>query len=86
MSKGRKTVGVEAIVDQVNASLKESTCSADVRLGMCTVVEQVLMASNNYAGFRYLDATEVPSGQLPGVIRATNDIVDDSRRQYFYAG
>lgn len=93
MGKGRKTVGVAAIVDQVNASLKESTCSADVRLGMCTVVEQVLMASNNYAGFRYLDQNEVPSSELPGVRvgpggncltyeeRFAN--TDDSRRQYF---
>lgn len=94
MRKGRKTVSVESIVDQVNTSLKESTCSADIRLGMCTVVEQVLMASGNYNGFRYLDKNEVPKGQLPGV-RIDEDgqcltyeerfaNTDDSRRQYYH--
>lgn len=73
--KARKTVSVEAIVDQVNASLKESTCSPDIRYGMCTVVEQVLMESGNYRGFRFLSQEELPNGLVK----------EDSRRQYFFA-
>lgn len=94
MKKGRKTVSVEAIVDQVNTSLKESTCSSETRMGMCTVLEQVLMASGNYNGFRYLDQNEVPKDQLPGVRVGDNGDcltyeerfanTDESRRQYYH--
>jgi hypothetical protein len=93
----RKTCSVAALLNEVNAMLKDSICSPETRLGMCSVIESVLHQTDNYHGFRYLSASEVPYKQLPGM----NDIpfdcdtdtdwlyeqrfinTDDSRRHYF---
>ena len=51
----RKTIKVEALAKTVNNMLEKSTCSKETRQGMIAVLEEVLHASNAYAGFRYLN-------------------------------
>lgn len=83
----KKTISVETLLENVNAMLKTSTCSRDIRLGMCSVLEDVLHSTNNYNGFMLLTSDEVPDGENPGIIRGEttdkNTFPDDSRRQYF---
>lgn len=67
MTKSRKTVEIQPILDSVNIFLKESTDSSDRRQGNIDVINQVLFVSGNYAGFRYLTESEVPEDQLPGI-------------------
>ena len=66
MSK-RKTISVDLVVDKANAMLATSTCSAEVRQGVINLLEDILMETGNYKGFRYLLQDEVPAKQLPGV-------------------
>lgn len=90
----RKTIEIEALRVSVNEMLKESTCTPDVRLGMCSVLEQALHKSGNYHGFRHLQQEEVPYKQKAGIHfdKETRLILpypdrfvntDDTRRQYF---
>ena len=44
----------------------------------------MLFATNNYAGFGYLTAAEVPAGELPGVKGEPGSFTfpDESRKRY----
>lgn len=90
MSKGRKTVEVDPILESVNIFLKESVDDASRRQGNIDVLNQVLFRSSNYAGFRYLGEAEVPEGQLPGIRFSTVTGVPpsfentDSTRVHFF--
>ena len=89
----KKTFNIEAFKSQINSSLKNSTCSADVRRGIIFCLETVLFEAGAYAGYGYLDQHEVPDDQLPGVrfgddgkllpyeTRFLN--TDDTRREYY---
>ena len=68
----RKTIEVSQLVAHVNESLRTSTDSPEVRLGMILLLDKVLFETGNYNGFRYLYEYEVPSGHRPG-INATAD-------------
>ena len=63
----RKTLNVADFVLKMNITLAKSTCNRDVRVGIINTVEEVLHSATSYKGFRYLTASEVPVGELPGV-------------------
>ena len=80
----RKTFDVDQLRISVNSRLAGSVCSADVRSGMCSILEEVLHDTGNYRGFGYLTATEVPRGHLPGIIRdGENSVFPDETRRYY---
>jgi hypothetical protein len=87
----RTTVDVKALVEEVNYRNRESTCSAEVRDGWNSLLEEVLMSTKNYAGFGWLSAKEVPAGERPGIVWSgegtdnigTPSFPDDSRRVYY---
>jgi hypothetical protein len=57
MAKRRKTIDVSEVLARVNALLSADDsryCNADVRKGAASVLETVLFATGNYAGFNYL--------------------------------
>lgn len=73
MSK-RKTVEVEWIKDRMNYLLKHDVdqkgkpaTSLVSRQMTCIWIEAILTESGNYRGFRYLNQSEVPEGELPGI-------------------
>lgn len=63
----RKTIKVEAFKNTINAMLKSSECSEDIRKGLMASLETVLHETGNYNGFKYLLEAEVPKDQLPGI-------------------
>ena len=63
----RKTFNVKEFTQQINAVLAKSTCSPDHRQGTMMTLEQVLHATGNYRGFRYLTQAETPAGFAPGI-------------------
>lgn len=81
----RKTVAVTEAVAVANRMLANSTGTG--RQGIIVLIETLLHESGNYRGFRYLEAHEVPAGQLPGIIpgetNAENQYPDDTRRAYY---
>ena len=85
----RKTVDVDALRIKVNSMLANSTGSISERIGMFQVLEDVLLDSGNYKGFRYLTEAEVPEGFKPG-INSDSDNSDtkftncDSTRIHYY--
>ncbi len=95
MARSRKTVDVDEVRIKINDMLRLSTVSRDVRRGMQTAIEEILYMTGNYKGFRYLDQTEVPEGQRPGIIPGSktdpnrpgvildNQFPDDSRVEYY---
>ena len=64
----RKTFDVEAFRNQINSRLANSTCTPDIRMGYCMALEHVLHETGNYRGFNYLDASQVPECEAPGII------------------
>lgn len=87
----KKEIDVLTLRKHVNNMLKNSTCSKEQRLGMIAVLESVLYETNNYSGFRYLEASEIPELELPGINKFNNLLTfekrfkntDDTRRYYF---
>ena len=63
----RKTVEVSSIKDQINFMLANSRCPVEGRKSMMVILENVLMDTKNYNGFRYLGEKEVPAGEMPGI-------------------
>ena len=60
-------IKVETFKDRINEMLAVSTVSKDMRKGLMHALETMLFATDNYKGFRYLDQSEVPDGELPGI-------------------
>lgn len=63
----RKTIEVSALKDQINFMLANSRCSVEGRKSMMVILENVLMDTKNYNGFRYLGEKEIPAGEFPGI-------------------
>jgi len=63
----RKTVSVDYMKDTINKLLATSYCSPDTREGMISALTELLCATGNYKGFRYLTESEVPFGLRPGI-------------------
>jgi hypothetical protein len=92
MPRKKRPQHLEAVVDIANRMLRNSTCSKEVREGIIALTSGVLHASDTYRGWRHLDATEVPEGHLPGIVRnvrdvnttnAPHDFPDETRREYY---
>ena len=66
MSK-RKTFNVEAFKQSINRMLAGSVIEPEGRKSMLIILEDVLMQTGNYKGFRYLTEKEVPVGHKPGI-------------------
>lgn len=84
MSK-RKTIEVKKILEMVNHRNRHSTCSPEIREGWNSLMEEILQANGVYSGFGYLGQEQVPSGQLPGMVKEDNGFIfpDESRRTYY---
>jgi hypothetical protein len=82
----RRTVSIKAMVETVNARNRLSTCSAEVREGWNSLLEDVLHAGNVYAGFGYLTHDEVPAGHPAGIVHLSDDsiVFPDETRRYYY--
>jgi hypothetical protein len=76
-----KTIKVVDVIARVNACNRCSTCPAEVRRGWNSLLEEILAATDSYAGFGYLKETEVPRGEQPG-ITGNGTFPDESRRTY----
>lgn len=84
----RKTFEVADLLEKINHRNMTSTCSSEVRDGWNSIMEEVLMRTNNYAGFSYLTAKEVPNGMLPGIaqeVDGTNMFPDETRKMFYVA-
>ena len=70
MARNRQTINVEEVKDWANQQF-ESTESVDRawRQGVMTMLENILLSTGNYKGFRYLALDEVPAGRMPGIRR-----------------
>lgn len=94
----RKTITVGQVVDFANYVLAHSTCSPEQRVGVICMVEAVLHHTDNYNGFCYLNVSEVPKGELPGInlypnggfiydnYEARFENTDPTRVMYHYSG
>ena len=83
----RKTVKIETLIRMVNYRNEESLCDSEARKGWNSLVSELLMSSDTYAGFRYLYDSEVPKDHEPGIIRGPEEGIvvfpDDSRIKFF---
>jgi len=88
----RKTFSVEQMVEYTNKQLKYSLTGPEFRNGVRCALEQILMETGNYGGFRYLRSDEVPQGHAAGVHYKDGQLLpyperfintDDTRIEYF---
>lgn len=71
------TFDTTELVDSVNSMLAQGpSLSFAMRQGAMQVLEQVLHATGNYRGFRYLTADEVADG-APGINMVSGQIHPD---------
>jgi len=63
----RKTFNVEIFKDKINWRLSNCTMTEDELKQLCSTLEDVLMDTGNYSGFRYLRGFECPIGVNPGI-------------------
>jgi hypothetical protein len=73
----RKTFSVDELRTHVNQRLANSVCSPKERIAMASVLEWVLMQTNNYHGFGYLNVISPGNNIQPPVID------DESKRRYY---
>lgn len=89
----KKTLKVEELKNTINNSLANSVTGQEFRRGLIFVLEDVLFATGNYGGFKYLKENDVPEGELPGVRYDLHGGIlpyeqrfketDDTRRHYY---
>ena len=83
----RKTVRIAKILENVNYRNKHSTCVPGIREGWNTMLEEILMDADAYAGYGYYEKKDVPEGCEPGIIRhddpTDNEFPDETRRFYY---
>ena len=63
----RKTFSIAKLIHTVNKRNERSTCSAEVRQGWNSLLSDVLMEADVYAGFNYLGPDDIPVGARPGI-------------------
>jgi hypothetical protein len=84
-----KTINVAKVKDRINELVAKSTCSPDIRQGALNVLEWMLHETDNYNGYKFLEAADVPEGEKPGVVvnhqTNTHNFVgcDSTRVKYF---
>ena len=99
--KKRSTVSVVKTVARLNESLKnsdfqdlDSTQGKAFRQGICTAIEQILFATGQYQGFRYIDKKDAIKPYAFGCDYSKLTVTDveqvaafegadETRRQYF---
>jgi hypothetical protein len=72
----KKTFNVNEYRTMVNEILAKSTCSADMRQGMITMLEEILHQTGNYRGFNYLMQNQVPAGEKPGIFVNSSGLIE----------
>ena len=62
----RKTVEVLPLLEWANKNLSrdDQFATVDFKSGVCSMIEMVLMSTNNYAGFMFLDNEDSDCGTL----------------------
>lgn len=71
----RKTFPVDEFRAYINKCLTDSTCSPDERLAMASTLEHVLVKTDNYKGFKFVEPMRSGNGRL--------NTRDESRRYYY---
>ncbi len=74
----RKTINVEWVKSRVDKMNRESSCEPKVREGWNHLLEEILMETENYNGFRYLNIDEI-RGDGP---EKGHKVPDETRRKY----
>lgn len=54
----RKTVSVLEMLEFANESLAADYHTLEFKEGVCAMIEKILMKSDNYSGFMFLDSAE----------------------------
>ena len=54
MVKGKKTIEVSVIKEEINRLLALETIPEETKKTLCTFIERVLMDTKNYKGFNYV--------------------------------
>ena len=67
MPKKRKTFSIATLLHRVNKLNERSTAPPETRQGWNSILADVLLGANVYAGFNYLGPEDVPKGQRPGI-------------------
>lgn len=90
MARSKTTIKVKDLLEKVNSMIARSTCAPEGRKALAVLLSGFLHDTGNYSGFRYLDASEVPAGHLPGIVRTQHPVYDhtvtfpdDTRVEYF---
>jgi hypothetical protein len=55
----RKTINVSEVLELANNMLAHPASSPDGREATCVLFESILIATDQYGGFRYLDTSEI---------------------------
>ena len=81
-----KSVKVDWVKKQVHTMLRESTCSPEIRLGFCSVLEQILHKTGNYNGFQYLDWLDggCERWNADGRPKDNTPYLGDQSRRFYY--
>jgi hypothetical protein len=90
MSKSRKTVDLQKMIDYANGYLSADTndlTGPARRQGVIDMLEAALFTANRYAGFRYLDERDL-SASTPGIRLKDGNMpsfvnTDPTRRAYY---
>lgn len=80
----RNNLTLEEVVDKANSVLMRSKGSELERHGVIGFVNELLHYCDNHGGFVYLDSTQVPPGEKPGIVRGINENgeLDNEKNEY----
>jgi len=78
------TIRVDDVLTEVNRRLEVSTCSPEVRQGMASVLEWILMETGNYGGFGYLPSAGLSHEECEGLAISPRVVLADDSRIVFY--
>jgi hypothetical protein len=90
----KQSIKIAELVAEVNRLNRESTVEPKMREGWNSLLEWTLQKANAYSGYGWLTQSQVPAGQLAGIIverTPDGELVpdgktewpDDSRRIYY---
>jgi hypothetical protein len=89
-TKRRKTIAISTVINTMNFMLLNSEdCKKSERMALITATECILLESNQYAGYRYLNSHDMElstHGTTLGVENHGNGKIsfpDETRRHYF---
>lgn len=83
MSKKRKTIAVEKVLEMANHLLRHSADSAvGGREGIQTFIENILFETGNYNGFRYLNKNDMAESNMGKSVGINIDAFDDYEKRF----